>query len=268
MTLFKKSVTVAVVFLVLGAVATIIYYFLYRPFQVPSREPAENASAFERGEFYFSHSSEGVYDLAKARAAYAEAITEGNGSEAIMAEYQLGRIDFLEAKLDSAIVHFERVIEHSKDDLPAAYYMLGLAYAYRAKFNDSATDWREAEAAFLQFLEQVPESPWGRTDLSWIYFAQGKYAAMFPLLTEGIKHNPDSPWLHNMYGLALLNVGRSDEATTHFKTAGELAAKLTPTDWGRAYPGNDPASWDQGLASFRDAIRKNADLAKTQSESD
>jgi len=39
------------------------------------------------------------------------------------------------------------------------------------------------------------------------------------------------------------------------------AEKLTAADWGRAYPGNDPAQWEAGLNSFRQTIKQNIALA-------
>jgi hypothetical protein len=85
---------------------------------------------------------------------------------------------------------------------------------------------------------------------------------MIPVLEEGISYRPDNAWLRNMYGLALLNTDRKEEALVQFTRTRELAALLTEEEWGRSYPGNDPAVWGNGLSEFREIIEKNIVLAE------
>ena len=85
---------------------------------------------------------------------------------------------------------------------------------------------------------------------------------MLPILEEGLETKPNHPWLLNMYGLALMNTGNPEGALKSFHMAREEAVKLTTYDWGRAYTGNDPAIWPEGLAEFRSAIEKNIALVE------
>lgn len=216
---------------------------------------------FERGQYYFNADDDpsGPYDLVKARDAYTAQI-HASSTENQFVWYQLGRIDFLEGKFDAAIYKFEKQIQYFGDVVPSVHYMLGLTYGYKARKTNAESDWARAAEEFETFIRLKPESPWARTDLSWVYFSQGKYEEMKPVLEQGLQNHPDHPWLLNMYGLALLNTDNREGAKVHFKKALENARKLTIHDWGLAYPGNNPALWQEGLDSFIEAIETNLKL--------
>lgn len=211
------------------------------------------------GHAYFG--GERGYDLSCVRTAFERAIAlDPEGYSATW--HQLGRVDFLEGKFDDALFKFDKQIEFFGDQLPNVYYMQGLTYGYRARKSGSAEDWRRAEEAFHHFIEFDPRTPWARVDLSWILFSQGKYEEMKPILEEGLLVIPEQPWLLNMYGLALLNTGDKEGAQLFFEDALYLTNKLTPEDWGKAYPGNDPNLWPVGLAEMTTSIEKNLSLAQ------
>ncbi len=239
----------------------------YQTYSTRDNEPRElpnDLSDFLRGDYYFNHGpyADGTYDLVKAREHYERALSVQPLGDSL-AWYQIGRIDFLEGKFDAAIYKFEQQLALFGDEqLPGVYYMLGLTYGYRARYENNTADWDRAAEYFNQYLARDPESPWAATDLAWVYFAQGKYEAMLPILETGLSHNPDNPWVHNMYGLALLNTGKREEARTHFIQAREQAAALSVEDWARSYPGNDPRVWDEGLAEFRSTIERNLTLTE------
>ena len=142
--------------------------------------------------------------------------------------------------------------------------MIGLTNGHLAWQTGDSEDWQRGAEGFKKFLEYKPDSPWARIDLSWIYFSQGKYEEMIPVLEEALDENPNHAWLSNMYGLALLNTGRRSEAREQFLVAKDAVAKLTVEDWGRAYPGNDPKRWPEGLAEFQVVVDKNLALTETQ----
>jgi len=144
--------------------------------------------------------------------------------------------------------------------------MKGLTYGYKARQTGDPNDWRQAELGFINFLPYAPGSPWTRTDLAWVYFSQGKYEEMKPVLEAGLEVLPNSPWLLNMYGLALLNTGDRDGALENFQKAQNQAAELTEEDWGRSYPGNHPELWGDGLAEFRHIIQKNINIAVSSAQ--
>jgi tetratricopeptide (TPR) repeat protein len=219
------------------------------------------ADDFERGQYYFNADDEqgGAYDLVQARAAYT-AVIHASSTENQFVWYQLGRIDFLEGKFDTALFKFEKQVEYFGDTVPSVHYMLGLTYGYRARQTNDEQDWNNSAEEFKKFIVIKPESPWARTDLSWIYFSQGKYTEMLPVLEAGLEYHPDHAWLLNMYGLALLNTGNKVAAKDIFTKALENAKKLTVQEWGLAYPGNNPALWQEGLSSFIEAIETNLEL--------
>jgi len=271
--------TIALIILFLGSTFLAgFYYFEQNPIKFSRTSELGNSDEdidvnrasieelFKRGEYYFNHSedSHDVYDLTKARYYYELAVNRQPDGHAL-AWYQLGRIDFLEGKFDPAIEKFNNQIKYFGDKVPSVYYMIGLTYGYKARAYGDPEDWKKAEEGFSKFLEFMPSSPWARTDLTWLYFAQGKYEDMKPVLEEGLKYEPNSPWLHNMYGLALLNTGSPQEAVNHFRHALILASKLTVEDWGRAYPGNHPQFWQEGLDSFLRAINENIRIAEEAS---
>lgn len=215
---------------------------------------------FALGEYYFNayNIPEGEYDLKLARQYYTQAIEEGSDNPLVW--YQLGRIDFLEGNYNAALYKFDKQISLHGDQRPNVYYMKGLTYGYKARKTNDVEDWLKAEENFLKYLNYEPESPWTRVDLSWVYFSQGKFAEMIPLLEDGLFVEPYNPWLLNMYGLALMNTGRKDEAREQFLLAREYAGYLETEDWGRTYPGNDPSAWSQGLEEFKSLIEKNLKL--------
>lgn len=217
--------------------------------------------AFEKGQYYFNSDDDpnGPYDLEKARAYYEAALAKDPQVDEL-AWYQLGRIDFLEGDFDTAIERFGKQREYFADTIPNVHYMLGLTYGYRARWGGRESDWQKAEDEFDLFIGIAPTAPWPRVDLAWVYFAQGKYEDMVPVLEEGLQYHPDNAWLLNMYGLALLNTGDRQKAHDVFVHAKESAAELSLADWGKTYPGNDPADWPRGLTEFRETIEKNRAL--------
>lgn len=224
----------------------------------------QNSGPFELGQYYFNvgDAVEGEYNLEKAHMYYMQAL-QASSTANELAWYQLGRIEFIRGNFDKAIYDFKKQQQYFGDSMPSVYYMLGLTYGFKAKETGLQTDWDSGAEAFKKFLTYKSESPWARTDLAWIYFSQGRYEDMLPVLEEGLKQQPNQPWLNNMYGLALLNLGSNNEAEQHFAIALSEAKVLTPKDWGRAYPGNDPSEWQAGLHSFVNAIEKNLRLAQS-----
>lgn len=214
--------------------------------------------AFLLGQSYFN--GDRGHDLYCAQLAYEQAI-EFDPEVDPWLWHQAGRVDFIRGRFYSALYKFDQQIKYFGDEVPNVHYMIGLTHGYRARESGSMYDWKRAEEGFIKYLELDPESPWARTDLAWVYFAQGKYEEMKPVLEEGLSAQPSHPWLLNMYGLALLNTDRKEEAHSHFVQASVQASSLTVEEWGRAYPGNHPDSWPVGLAEMRAAIEKNITLS-------
>lgn len=259
---------------IVGAASAAAVFFLWQQLSVSSPDPEGEVMAasvarlakmsdFEKAEYYFNHDDDpaGPYDLALARTYY-EATIRASSTAYPEAWYQLGRIDFIEGKFNAALYKFDKVVTLFPDSGIEPHYMIGLTYGYKARKTGSEEDWEKAADAFLTFIAVAPEAPWPRVDLAWVYFAQGKYEEMKPVLADGLVLRPNNPWLHNMYGLALLNTGEYELAYEHFGFAKALAAELTTEDWGKSYPGNNPADWATGLEEFKAAIEKNLALAE------
>ncbi len=223
----------------------------------------ESKTAFEKGEYYFNSDDEegGVYDIVKAQQYYEEAIAlNPRGNKLVW--YQSGRIDFINGNFDRALEKFATQIEYFGDEVPNVYYMIGLTYGYKARLTNDPQDWKQAEDNFIKAVEFFNKAPWAYVDLAWIYFSQGKFGEMKPVLEKGLSVDSNNPWLLNMYGLALFNTGDTDLAREYFIFAQEMAEKLTVTDWGKSYPGNNPEIWEKGLEEFKSMIAKNRALTE------
>jgi tetratricopeptide (TPR) repeat protein len=222
--------------------------------------PSEERDDFILGEYYFNQiPSDYPYDAEKAKYHYEQFLA--NGGEHLFVHYQLGRLYFIEGDFGRALKELDTQYEKYGNELPNVHYMLGLTYGYKARMYGDKEDWHKAEQSFQEFIRLMPTAPWSRVDLAWVYFSQGKFVEITPLVTEGLVYAPSNPWLHNMYGLALLNTGEKELAHEHFLKAQEFAKPLTTEDWGRSYPGNDPRLWEMGLKEFRTLIDTNVALS-------
>lgn len=219
---------------------------------------------FQLGQDYFE--GEKDYDLSCAQVAYTQAISFDTESRHVLVRYQLGRTYFLQGRFIYAIRLFEEQKELFEDAVPNVYYMLGLTYGYKARKTAEQSDWQKAEDNFKKAVAHFPSEPWPIVDLAWVYFAQAKYEEMEPLVAAGLQDHPDNAWLLNMYGLVLLNTAdQADGAHQYFLKAATQAEKVSVFEWGRNYPGNNPASWELGLAEMKKAIAKNVSLAAPSS---
>lgn len=260
--------------LLTGFIATLLFaalvLFIKHPDafeRYPIPEPMQAKVYYDVGQYYFNHDDDPAlpYDRELARKYYEKAAELDPRVDPAL-WYQLGRLSFLDGDLTEALRLFDRQMELFGEDIPAVLYMQGLAYGYQGRRENDAEAWRKAELAFINYLPYAPEAPWPRVDLAWIYFAQGKYEEMIPVLEEGLVTHATNPWLLNMYGLALLNTGRKEEALQQFMGAQAGAARLTELEWGENYPGNHPGDWGTGLSEFRSIIDKNIELAKSSSQ--
>lgn len=212
------------------------------------------------GEAFFG--GDRGYNLRCASLAYARGI-QLNPRGDVRMWHQLGRIDFLNGRFGSAIYKFNKQIEYFGDDMPNVHYMMGLTYGYSARDTGKESEWQKAEESFLKFIELDPVSWAARVDLSWIFFAQGKYMEMKPHLEAVLENSHHNAWVLNMYALSLLNTGEKEESHPYFVEALEMADHMTVQEWGESYPGNDPQSWSKGLEEMRIALKKNIEISSS-----
>lgn len=217
-------------------------------------DPWNSELAFSIGNYYYNH---GTYDIKKAKK-YLERAAGLNPTDGI-AHYQLGRILFIEGRFIEALKHIKRVQEIDPD-FHQAYYMQGLILGYQGHL-------LEAVIAFEEYVRRVPTTWAGYNDLAWLYFQLGDYEKVLSVSAQGLKNSPQNAWLLNMHGLALHNLGQSEEARDYFDRAKEKVDHMNPEDWGKAYPGNDPAIYAEGLERMREAITHNLALIPPTTDS-
>ncbi|KKW19729.1 MAG: Tetratricopeptide TPR_1 repeat-containing protein [Parcubacteria group bacterium GW2011_GWA2_51_10] len=211
------------------------------------RSPHDAALRFEIGNYYFGA---GAYDLKKAEKYFRETLeldAEFQGSH-----YQLARVYFIRGDFYDALREINEEIQMYPDN-KRSNYVRGLIYGYTGKLP-------KAEADFQEFLEWKPDSWAGHNDLAWIYFQRGKYQEAVDAAAEGLRIAPYNPWLLNSEGVSLLNIGDKKGARAAFERALMILESMSPEDWGRAYPGNDPNVYQTGFDSMKSAIQKNLQL--------
>jgi tetratricopeptide (TPR) repeat protein len=209
----------------------------------------EDAALFsDLGELYFSHDH---YDIALAKRFYERSVSINPTK--LHNHYQLGRIYFLEGNFPRALSEIEAE-QQLNPSFGKTHYMKGLILGYMGNYESSA-------AAFGKFIESDPINWAGYNDLSWVYFSSGDFASAKLTAEIGLGYAARNPWLLNSLGVAELGLEDKTRARAAFSQALESLAALGPSDWGRAYPGNDPRIYDEGFDSMKESIVTN--LAKT-----
>ncbi len=200
------------------------------------------------GDSYFGDGE--AYDIKKAESAYTRAIELH--PDFLEAHFQLGRIHFISGRFESARIEMDTVLRIDPE-FKRAYYMQGLISGYRG-------DYESAIWGFSEFIKRDSFNWAGYNDLAWIYFKLGEYEKTRDTAAAGLRQAHGNPWLNNIYGTALLNLGEKEAARKALETALLASEHMSPTDWGRAYPGNDPALYAAGLEETRSVIRHNLGL--------
>ncbi len=233
-------------------------YFLWSHFsleKIATTLNSDDSSLFlEIGNDYFGHGK--TYDVKKAEVAYIRAIEIR--PDFLEAHYQLGRIHFINGKFTSALTEIAIVLRIDPN-FKKAYYMHGLINGYKGDLD--AAIW-----GFSEFIKRDDFNWAGYNDLAWIYFKKGDYQKMKEAAEKGLTHAERNPWLNNIYGTALMNLGEKEAAKTAFRIALEESEKMTPVDWGKSYPGNNPQIYSRGLEETRSVIKYNLSLLESPSE--
>ncbi len=204
---------------------------------------------FSIGNYYFGG---GMYDVARAKEAYKKALELSGDSPQSDIHYQLARIYFIEGDFYNALYEIDKEIVRFPEN-KRSYYVRGLIYGFMRQYE-------KAEDDFLTFIAWKKNGWAAYNDLAWIYFMEGEFEGVRVAAEGGLRYHPDNPWLNNTLGVALLNLGFKEEALRRFLNAQVSFGHLTKEDWGKAYPGNDPRSYDRGFASMGEQIKKNIAL--------
>ncbi|TSC54645.1 MAG: superkiller protein 3 [Parcubacteria group bacterium LiPW_30] len=202
---------------------------------------------FNIGNYYFG---EGAYDLSKSEKYYRKALAVDSALERL--HYQIARLHFINNNLYEARSEINKELE-LYPDFRRSYYVRGLINGYDNKLE-------EAESDFVEFLEWKKDSWAGYNDLAWVYFRMGDYKKVLATADSGLKYYPDSVWLLNSKGVALLNLGQKREAKDVLVKALFIAENMDVNEWGVAYPGNNPEIYSDGLRAMRESIKRNLEL--------
>lgn len=211
------------------------------------RAPHDAGLRFEIGNYYFG---DGAYDLEKAQTYFKKAIDLD--PKLAGAHYQLARVYFIHSDFYDALREINTEINLHPDN-KRSYYVRGLINGYSEHLG-------EAENDFLEFLKWKPDSWAGYNDLAWVLFRQGKYEKSADAAQKGLTIAPDNPWLLNSLGVSLLNLKDTAEARAAFEKALTIVNSMAPEVWGRAYPGNDPRVYGEGLSQMKLSIEQNLAL--------
>jgi tetratricopeptide (TPR) repeat protein len=212
---------------------------------------AEEAATI--GSHYFNVDGSGQYDLDLASRYFKRALALDPAIPGVW--HQLSRIDFLNGNFEEALWKINKEITLHGTTSPSSYYVRGLIEGFRKNYPAAETD-------FKLFLTWKPQSWAAHNDLAWLYFEQGKFKDVEKIAAQGLSYNPGNAWLLLMHGTALMNLGRRTEAKQEFLLARDAAAKLSPADWEKAYPGNDPKIAEAGLEGMQSAIAHNLSLVE------
>lgn len=205
---------------------------------------------YSLGEYYFGS---GTYDLEKAKSYFEKSI---NLDEKLpLAHYQLSRVYFITGDQAKALTEINKEIKYNPDFM-RSYYIRGLVHGYSGQLQYAVDD-------FKTFLAWKPTSWAGHNDLAWVYFQQGDFENAYITAMTGIKHSPDNPWLLNTVGISLKNLGQPELAKGAFEKALTKINTLSPEEWGKAYPGNDPAFYDKGFSNMKKTVENNLSLLQT-----
>lgn len=206
----------------------------------------------EKGNSYYSDES---FDIKAARKWYNRSVLIYPATPYV--HYQLARIYLVSADFEKGLAEINKEIEVDPEFI-RAYYVKGLLDSY-------ANNNQEAVEDFKTFIDWSPVGWAAYADLSWVYIKMEKYQEAIDTTNLGLKYVPHNPWLLSNQGLAWYRLGKYDQSKEKLEAAKNFAAKLTPEDWKKAYPGNNPRGAEKGVRDIRAIISYNLMLVYQES---
>lgn len=215
------------------------------------------------GYFFYGRKNPYPYSVTIGRFAYEHSITASvrlNRMPLSYAHYNLARISFVEGSLIESISEANQE-EHYYPKNYVVYYIRALSYGFLSHEDKGIHD--------LEFyLKQYPDSWPARNDLAWLYFRVGNLDKAYETILPATTMFKGTPWVEVMYGSILLNQKHYKEAKEAFLRAERTVNVMTSEDWGRAYPGNDPRIYGDGLISMKKMIEENLKLVDEKLSTD
>jgi tetratricopeptide (TPR) repeat protein len=203
---------------------------------------------FEKGQYYYNG---GEFNISEAQKWYYWA--NFFDTKFPLLHYQWARTYLVSGEFEKGIAEINKEIQNYPDN-KRAYYVKGLLDSY-ADRND------EAVADFKEFIAWKPNGWAAYADLSWVYIKKEAYLDVIETTNQGLGYFPQNPWLLSNQGLAHYRLGDYESAKEDLEKAKNLSEKLTPEEWKRAYPGNNPSGAEQGVSDVKAIISYNLMLS-------
>lgn len=234
-----------------SVIGTKAFTAMHSPSLASAIDPLDAKLEMAIGEYYFTGDG---YDAIRAEYHFRNAVAIDPKIEG--GHYQLARLAFLRGDFDEAMTDID---EHIKDHpwYSRNYYMKGLVAGFKKDYPTSIE-------AFRTYVKLDPNYWAGFNDLAWVELASGDYEGALTTVDSVIPHMGEVPWLMNSRGLALMNLSRDREALIAFKSAKAGFLKWGPAGWGKAYPGNDPAIYNDGYEATLSAVDANIALIQSK----
>ena len=135
------------------------------------------------------------------------------------------------------------------EDRPEAHSNIGMIYSQTRKF-------KKAEQAYLQALSLDPQWVPALVNLADLYRALGHDAEGAPLLRRALLSAPDSPAIHQAYGLWLTRQGKSQEALESLKRSTQLDPDNPRYVYVYGIALNSTGDIPEALTVLRQAVKK------------
>lgn len=246
--------------LVIGAFLIVVATFMAREHIINIYENVSYAlvpsaqRAFAIGERHFSAQDPAAYDVDRAQ--YFFKLAESQDRQLPYLYHELARISFLKGELITALAQVNTQISLFGDHAPNSYYVRALIEGFMGEYGPASRDYEH-------YLAFDPHNWAAINDYTWVLLKAQRYEDASVEATKGLTFFPDNPWLLNSDATALYELGRYDEALRLEDRAQTTAARLSSSDWLKAYPGNDPKIADVGLEALKNAIAGNVHAITT-----
>ncbi len=217
------------------------------------RDPSAE-HAFRIGISHLDTPHPGEYDIERARKYFEKGAALNAAFPYI--HHQLARIHFLQGRYEEALAEVNIEIENdTKAERAPSYYLRGLIKGYM-------NDHESAVADYKKYVELNPQGWEGRVDYAWVLIKTQDYKTALAVVDEGLADERwrQNPWLLSMKATIQYEMGDVGAALTTIRLAKAAVDTITPLDWMKAYPGNDPSVAETGIATIRQSVTKNFEV--------
>lgn len=171
--------------------------------------------------------------------------------------HELARVAFLKSNFSEALRLITTQIEKHGDTISSSFYVKGLIEGYMGRYDDAAK-------SYELFLKYQPKNWAALNDYAWVLLKAERFEEAHEAVEQGLKNFPDNPWLLNSGAIALGEMGDTKRALAEARAALSAFEKIGEKDWLIAYPGNDPKTAVDGLATFKKALLDNIHTLETR----